>query len=183
MTDPRFAMGRYKYSCISPVPFDRVQYATPEKQRFSSLDSRSPQRFNGLIPQLSQSRQEFSRIPRDMLRNSPGAQLYQKQVNKSSDYARVPIARSSERLLERSFKGLRNSKELKNKYDFCNNSPITWTRTTDSSVRFEMPKQSYSSHLMQQHITKYKLRGRLNTKRIAKGMGYRQSDIFFLGKE
>lgn len=166
MSDQRFS----KVLLNSAYP-QSDSFSTPNKKRYSGdFQKKSPLPFRGLLNELSQSREEFTKIASRLNSRSLNTQVKSYRPYESN------VSGPPERYWKGLYHGRNPSMELKNKYDRCNNSPITHTSITDNSIQHIMHKKSYSFHLMQSPL---KPKGRLITKRILKGMGYQKSNIFF----
>ena len=177
-------ISKYAFPRTHSLQNNNLKYITPEKIRYPRFDNKSPERFGGLLKTLSKSRDEQRIYSRTPMINSADQFNIRANIKKPEfSYRKSFFTKQSSGPPERYWKGLyygkSASKEFKRKYDFYNRSPITWMNSQDTKLKVNVPNQSYSMHLMEyQNLDKH-IRRRLNSVRIAKGMGYKKTNIFF----
>jgi hypothetical protein len=153
---------------LTSIP--KSTYSTPEKLTNKKFQKRFERVLNG----LNQTRHEIKSAS-----NSFTTYKDYSKYNTQRPRSDMRYQQDHESLKNRywkSYSGKSVSRELKNKYDYSNPSPITWTYYTDYLVK-AIPKKTYSNYSIQNSHPGYWFK--LNPKRIPKGMGYKKSNIFF----
>ena len=164
----------------SPTIQEKTKNFTPVKTKPKGFTN-SVEKFGGIIKELTESRKEMQKKTENSINRSWNPSFhsfdsnyrpYSERLKPYSERKFVPAKffdSYNEKLAGRSV-----SRDLKKKYDYCNDSPITWCPLAYSPVKksnINKPTTDYQNIIKSLSI-------RLNSKRIFKGMGYKKSYIF-----